>query len=51
MLFTVKVVSEDEYRAYLDKLKAEGNTGPIDAAYDRLQNLPGTGTTTKGLEG
>jgi cytochrome c oxidase subunit 2 len=51
MLFTVKVVSEDEYQAYLDKLKAEGNTGPIDAAYDRLQNLPGTGTTTKGLEG
>jgi cytochrome c oxidase subunit 2 len=44
MLFNVKVVSEAEYEAYLDDLRAEGNTGDIDEAYERLQNLPGTGT-------
>jgi cytochrome c oxidase subunit 2 len=47
MLFTVKVVSEDEYQQYLASLKEAGQTGDIDEAYDRLQNLPGTGTTTK----
>jgi cytochrome c oxidase subunit 2 len=47
MLFTVKVVSEDEYEQYLDSLAELGQTGDIDEAYDRLQNMPGTGTTTK----
>ena len=47
MLFTVKVVSESEYEQYLATLKEAGQTGDIDEAYDRLQNLPGTGTTTK----
>jgi len=43
MLFNVKVVSESEYEAHLAELAAEGNTGTVDEAYSRLQNLPGTG--------
>ena len=43
MLFNVKVVSQAEYDAHLEKLRALGNTGDIDEAYERLQNLPGTG--------
>ncbi|NYE20623.1 cytochrome c oxidase subunit II [Microbacterium immunditiarum] len=42
MLFNVKVVSEQEYEDYLESLRAAGQTGDIDDAYDRLQNLPGT---------
>ncbi|HET6300264.1 cytochrome c oxidase subunit II [Microbacterium sp.] len=42
MLFNVKVVSEEEYEDYLESLRAAGQTGDIDDAYDRLQNLPGT---------
>ena len=43
MLFNVKVVSQADYDAYLDSLRDEGNTGDITDAYDRLNNLPGTG--------
>jgi cytochrome c oxidase subunit 2 len=43
MLFNVKVVEQDEYDAYLETLRDEGNTGDINDAYDRLSNLPGTG--------
>ena len=43
MLFNVKVVSQAEYDAHLEELRALGNTGDIDEAYERLQNLPGTG--------
>ena len=43
MLFNVKVVSEAEYEDYLDSLREAGQTGDINDAYDRLQNLPGTG--------
>ena len=43
MLFNVKVVSDAEYQEYLDSLRDEGQTGDINDAYDRLQNLPGTG--------
>jgi len=42
MLFNVKVVSEEEYEDYLESLRAAGQTGDIDDAYDRLQNLPCT---------
>jgi cytochrome c oxidase subunit 2 len=46
MLFNVKVVSQDEYDAYLESLEEKGNTGDITDAYDRLSNLPGkTGQT------
>ncbi len=43
MLFNVKVVSEAEYEEYLATLRDAGQTGDINDAYDRLQNLPGTG--------
>jgi len=46
MLFNVKVVSQDDYDAYLQTLENEGNTGDINNAYDRLSNLPGTGAST-----
>ncbi|MGW9112925.1 aa3-type cytochrome oxidase subunit II [Microbacterium sp. NPDC055683] len=44
MLFNVEVVSVAEYEAYLDELEAEGQTGDINDAYDRLSNNPGTGS-------
>ncbi|MDE0546772.1 cytochrome c oxidase subunit II [Microbacterium sp. C7(2022)] len=50
MLFNVEVVSEAEYEDYLADLKAQGNTGDITDAYDRLQNLPGTGASGDGSE-
>jgi len=46
MLFNVKVVEQDEYDAYVESLREEGNTGDITDAYDRLNNLPGTTGTT-----
>src|SRR5690554_6936131 len=46
MLFNVKVVSQDDYDAYLQSLENQGNTGDINDAYDRLSNLPGTGAST-----
>nr|WP_218848360.1 cytochrome c oxidase subunit II [Microbacterium esteraromaticum] len=50
MLFNVKVVEQDEYDAYLETLRAEGNTGDITDSYDRLSNLPGTGASTDAEE-
>ena len=50
MLFNVKVVSEAEYEDYLASLEAAGQTGNINEAYDRLQNLPGTGHSSEGDE-
>ncbi len=47
MLFNVKVVEQDEYDAYLETLREQGNTGDITDAYDRLSNLPGNGASTK----
>lgn len=46
MLFNVKVVEQDEYDAYVESLREEGNTGDITDAYNRLNNLPGTTGTT-----
>ncbi|WP_036288080.1 aa3-type cytochrome oxidase subunit II [Microbacterium sp. MRS-1] len=43
MLFKVKVVEPTEYQQYLAGLRAAGQTGDINKAYDRLQNFPGTG--------
>jgi len=42
MLFTVEVVEQDEYDAYIDSLAAAGNTGTVDEEYDVNQNQPGT---------
>ncbi|OIU87547.1 cytochrome c oxidase subunit II [Microbacterium sp. AR7-10] len=50
MLFNVKVVEQDEYDAYLQTLREQGNTGDITDAYDRLSNLPGTGASTQSEE-
>lgn len=47
MLFNVEVVSETEYEDYLDSLRTAGQTGDINDAYDRLQNLPGTGASAE----
>lgn len=45
MLFNVNVVSDAEYQDYLESLRDAGQTGDINDAYDRLQNLPGTGAS------
>lgn len=47
MLFNVEVVEQDEYDAYIDGLREAGQTGDINEAYDRLQNLPGTGGSSE----
>ena len=47
MLFNVKVVSQAEYDAHVASLRNAGNTGDITDAYDRLSNLPGTGTSSE----
>ncbi|HCN22568.1 MAG TPA: cytochrome C oxidase subunit II, partial [Arthrobacter bacterium] len=39
MLFRVKVVSQAEFTAHMDKLKADGNTGLLGDAYNRNPNL------------
>jgi cytochrome c oxidase subunit II len=51
MLFNVKVVSDAEYEQYLEQLRGAGQTGPITEAYDRLDNLPGTGPLPGATEG
>jgi cytochrome c oxidase subunit 2 len=48
MLFNVKVVSESEYEQHLTDLRSAGQTGDITDAYDRLNNMPGTGATQGG---
>ncbi|UJP10768.1 cytochrome c oxidase subunit II [Microbacterium sp. KUDC0406] len=50
MLFNVKVVSQADYEKYLDELRDKGNTGDITDAYDRLSNLPGTGSNSGAKE-
>jgi len=39
MLFRVKVVSEAEFQAHMDKLRQDGNTGLLGEEYDRNPNL------------
>lgn len=51
MLFNVKVVEQDEYDAYVESLREKGDTGDIADAYDRLNNLPGTGAPGSEEEG
>ncbi|MFT2816399.1 cytochrome c oxidase subunit II [Leifsonia sp. A12D58] len=46
MLFKVKVVSEADYIAYTDGLRAAGNVGQLGSEYDRNSNLPGTSAPT-----
>ncbi|MFT4123607.1 MAG: cytochrome c oxidase subunit II [Microbacteriaceae bacterium] len=48
MLFTVKVVSEEEYEAYTASLAADSATqGLLGSDYDTLSNEPGTGAATE----
>lgn len=44
MLFTVKVVSEEDYQAYIASQKAAGFEGQLGADYNSNQNLPGNGS-------
>ena len=46
MLFNVEVVSEADYEAYVDSLRAAGNDGQVSNEYDRNLNLPGTDAPT-----
>ena len=48
MLFKVKVVSDADYQAYIAGQKAAGFEGQLGADNNVNQNLPGTGSTTKG---
>jgi cytochrome c oxidase subunit 2 len=42
MLFQVKVVSQDDYDAYIEGQRAAGFEGRLDSDYNTLTNLPGT---------
>ena len=44
MLFKVKVVSEEDYQAYIAQQKAAGFEGQIGEEYNVNQNLPGNGS-------
>lgn len=46
MLFRVKVVSVADYRAKMDALRQQGNTGKIGDRYDSNSNQPGNGSST-----
>jgi cytochrome c oxidase subunit 2 len=46
MLFTVKVVSEDEYEAQMQKLEDAGYTGQLGPEYNTNSNAPGNGVST-----
>ena len=48
MLFTVKVVSDADYEAYIAEQKAAGFEGQIGAEYNVNQNLPGNGSDSEG---
>lgn len=46
MLFTVKVVSREEYDAQMEKLRDAGNEGQLTQEYNANSNLPGNGSST-----
>ncbi len=47
MLFNVEVVSQEEYDAQMDALRAQGNVGRIGDEFNTNANLPGTTGTTE----
>jgi cytochrome c oxidase subunit 2 len=51
MLFTVKVVSQDEYDAYIEGQRTAGFEGRLGADYNVNTNLPGTGAVVRDHEG
>jgi cytochrome c oxidase subunit 2 len=48
MLFTVKVVSEEEYKSQMQALRDQGLTGRLGPEYNANNNLPGTDGNTEG---
>ena len=44
MLFTVKVVEQSEYDAYIQSLRDKGQTGILSIDGSRNMNLPGNGS-------
>jgi cytochrome c oxidase subunit 2 len=48
MLFTVKVVSEQEYKTQMQALRDQGLTGRLGPEYNTNNNLPGTDGNTEG---
>ena len=48
MLFEVKVVSQEDYDAYVAQRKADGFEGQLSSDYNTNQNLPGNGSETEG---
>jgi len=51
MLFTVKVVPQAEYDAYIERQRAAGFEGRLGADYNVNTNLPGTGAVVREHEG
>ncbi|RQP13188.1 MAG: cytochrome c oxidase subunit II [Microbacteriaceae bacterium] len=47
MLFTVHVVSQAEYDAHIESLRAAGNEGRLGPEYNVNQNLPGNGESSE----
>ena len=47
MLFTVHVVSQAEYEAHIEELRAAGNEGRLGPEYNVNQNLPGNGESSE----
>ena len=47
MLFNVKVVSEEEYDAHIQKLRDLGQTGELDESYDRAVTSQYADATTE----
>jgi cytochrome c oxidase subunit 2 len=45
MLFTVEVVSQEDYADYIEGLRDAGFEGQLDATYNTNQNLPGNGSS------
>jgi cytochrome c oxidase subunit II len=46
MLFTVEVVSQEDYDAYVESLREAGFDGQLSGEYSTNQNLPGNGGST-----
>ena len=44
MLFKVEVVSQADYDAYIESLRAAGNEGRLGPEYNTNSNLPGNGS-------
>ncbi len=51
MLFTVEVVSQKDYDAYIQSLRDAGLEGQLGPEYNVNQNLPGDGSPTQGDSG